>query len=103
MGGVQKFATNADSWGKVLETTVTKGMADPKVWQGLEAKKPTDQIMLYALSEWMELLFNEILSLSGFDAEVTNAASFRDQKEEGAQADQNDEGNRAKSSPAPTL
>ncbi len=103
MGGETKFATNADSWGKVLEATVSKGMDDPKVWQGLEAKKPKDQVMLYALSEWMELLFNEILGLSGFDAEVTNAASFPDSEKEGAEADQNDESDRAKSSPAPTL
>ena len=93
------FTVGADKWSKVVEATVTVGMADPKVWQGLEVKCPPDQVMLYALSDWMENIFQQILDLSGFDAEVTNAASFRDSKEGGAKADKDVSSDRKESSP----
>lgn len=68
---------------KTIDVMLNRGMASPRVWQGIRKKCPSDEVMLEDLARHRMRLYQEIMDFSGWSVEVSEAASFRDRPGQG--------------------
>jgi hypothetical protein len=68
----------AKEWGVMLDVALRKGLVNPRVWDGAEAKCPADAVMFHDLASYEMELFSAILEFSGMASGVMKAATFPD-------------------------